>query len=188
MDFVQFEAYSYRVGARFGGHIWIEVDEDKVNISGPRVASPVYSLWIVVQVIVFWSSIPAIVAAVIFKDWRYLLLALGIIFVHWVISSMGAGCLWELENMMGFFASSRGKTVIISRRAVKRVKIGRGWARNGLWLAIPIYVPLINALAKDSVVSFESPDREMGKDVVFAFHLRTKEEASNLATLLATGN
>jgi hypothetical protein len=187
-DPVQFEAYSYRVSSRFGGRIWIEVGEHEIRVCGPRLGGGVYCLWIGVQVIVFWVSIPVILAAFILGNGRLFLLALGIIFVHWVISSMGAGCLWELENLMAYFNRSKGKTATFSRGDVKRVKIGRGWARKGLWLAIPIYVPLVNRAAKESVVSFEAPDGEKGKLVVYALHMRAKEDASSLAALLAAVN
>lgn len=187
-DPVQFEAYSYRVSSRFGGRTWIEMSENNISVCGPRLGARGYRLWIGVQVIIFWSSIPAILAAFILGNGRVFLLSLGIILVHWVISSMGAGCLWELENLMAYFNSSKGETATFSRKDVKRVKIGRGWARKGLWLAIPIYVPLVNRAAKESVVSFEAPDGETGKLVVYALHMRAKEDASSFAALLAAVN
>ncbi len=68
--------------------------------------------------------------------------------------------------------------------AVKGVMIGRGWARNGLWLVILPYVPGINQWAEGLTVSFETPDGQTGRDAVYALQMQTKEDAQALAQLL----
>jgi hypothetical protein len=174
---IAYEVYAYRTGARFGSRVTISVEGGTVTVTGPRVGAPIYRLWIAAQVIVFWSIVPALAAATILWNWRYLLLALALVFVHWLIGTLGAVGFWELENLNAFSAGTRGETTTFALDAVERVKIGRGWARKGLWLAIPPVVPLINQIAKDCCVSFEAPE-------VYALHMRTAEDAQALAGLL----
>jgi hypothetical protein len=144
----------------------------------------VYRLWTGVQVVVFWSIVPALVAAIVVWDWRYLLLALGLAIAHWGIGGVGAGCLWEMSNLAAFVEGTRGETLSFPLSAVKDVRIGRGWARKGLWLVIPPFVPPVNQWAEGYCVSFEGPNGEG----VCAFHMRTQEDARALAALLQRSN
>jgi hypothetical protein len=155
-----------------------------VTVAGPRIGVLVYRLWIATQVILFWSIPPALLAAAILRDWRYAAIALALVVAHWAVGTFGAVCFWELANVIAFAEGSVGQIARFSVRTVKRVKIGRGWARNGLWLAIPLFVPGINQWAEGSVVSFEAPDGETGRDAVYAFQMQTGHEASALAELL----
>jgi hypothetical protein len=182
-----FEAYSYRTSSRFGSRVQVSLDEETVAVTGPRLAVPVYRLWIAAQVILFWMIFPALLAAVIFSDWRFTALALGLAIAHWAVGSFGAGCLWELVNLTAFVEGTRGQTALFSTHTVKRLKIGSAWARNGLWLVILPYVPLVNQAAKDYCVSFEAPDGETGEDAVYAFHMQTQEDAQVLARALQAG-
>ena len=175
-----FEAYAYRTGARFGSRVQVSVGGGTVTVTGPRVGAPIYRLWIAAQVIVFWSIVPALVAAAVLWSGRFLVLALALVFVHWLIGTMGAVGFWELENLNAFSAGTKGETTTFPVGAVKAVKIGRGWARNGLWLAIPPVVPLIDQIARGCCVSFEAPE-------VYALHMRTAEDAQVLAGLLRGG-
>ena len=59
-----------------------------------------------------------------------------------------------------------------------------GWARNGLWLAIPHIVPWLNKVSEGVCVSFEAPDGNTGRDVVFALMMQTPEDAETLTGLL----
>jgi hypothetical protein len=179
-----FEAYSYRTSSRFGSRVKVSIDEGMVAVTGPRVGVFIYRLWIVAQVIVFWLIVPALLAAVVLWDWRYLILVLVLAVVHWAVGTFGAVSFWELANVNAFSEGSMGTTIEFSVSAVKRVKIGRGWARKGLWLVIPLYVPGLNRMAEGYCVSFEAPDRETGRDAVYALHMQTREMAQSLADLL----
>jgi hypothetical protein len=67
------------------------------------------------------------------------------------------------------------------------VRIGSGWARKGLWLVILPYVAGINKMAEGYAVSFEAAAGDVAGDAVYAFHMHTKEEATELARLLQGG-
>jgi hypothetical protein len=179
-----FEAYSYRTSSRFGSRVSVSIGNGRVAITGPRVSVFVYRLWIVAQVILFWLVIPALLAAAVLWDWRYLVLAPGLLVIHWAVGTFGAVSFWELANVNAFSAGTAGTTVEFPVSAVKDVRIGRGWARNGLWLVIPLYVPGLNQLAEGYCVSFAAPDAETGRDAVYALHMQTKEVAESLAGLL----
>jgi len=183
----KFEAYSYRTSSRFGSRVQVSLDDTAVTVIGPRLAVPIYRLWIAAQVVLFWMIVPALLAAVIFSNWRFTVLALGLGIAHWAVGSFGAGCLWELVNLTAFVEGTPGQIALFSAHTVKRVRIGPDWARNGLWLVIPPYVPLVNQAAKDYCVSFEAPDGETGEDAVYAFHMQTQEDAQVLARALQAG-
>ena len=179
-----FEAYSYRTSSRFGSRVKVSIDGGIVAVTGPRVGVLTYRLWIVVQLIVFWLIVPALLAAAGLWDWRYLVLALVLAVIHWAIGTFGAVSFWELANVNAFSEGTMGTTVEFPVSAVKGVKIGRGWARNGLWLVIPLYMPGLNRMAEGYCVSFEAPERETGRDAVYALHMQTKGMAQSLANLL----
>jgi hypothetical protein len=176
-----FQGYSYRTSSRFGSRVNISIDDKNVTITGPRTSVFFYRLWIAAQVVLFWLIGPTVVTAVILRNWWYVVLVPALLIVHWVVSSFGAGCLWELANLTAFAERKMGETHSFPLNAIKRVKVGRGWARNGLWLVILPYIPGINQMAGEYVVSFEAPDGETGKDAVYAFHMQTTEEAQALA-------
>lgn len=179
-----FEAYSYRTGSRFGSRVRVSTDGGVVAITGPRIGVSVYRAWIVAQLIVFWLIVPALLATVVLWNWRYLVLAVALAIIHWMVGTFGAVSFWELANLNAFTEGSMGTTVEFPVSAVQRVKIGPGWARNGLWLVIPLYVPGLNQVAEGVCVSFEAPDGDTGRDAVYALHMQTKEIARSLADLL----
>jgi hypothetical protein len=179
-----FEAYSYRVSARFGSRVRIAAGDDTVTITGPRLSLTVYRLWIGVQAVLLALVFLAILGALICWDWRGLLAALVLLLMHLAASGFGAGCLWELANLTSFIECARGETVAFPLGTVKRVKIGSGWARKGMWLLILPYVAGINRLAEGFCVSFEAPDGETGREVVCALHMHSRKDAQALAGLL----
>lgn len=179
-----FEAYSYRTSSRFGSRVRVSIDAGIVTVTGPRVGGSIYRLWIAAQLLLFWLMVPAVLAAVVLWDGRYLLLALALLVLHWAVSTFGAVSFWELANVTAFMEGSMGVTIGFPLSSVQRVRIGRGWARNGLWLAIPPYVPAVNQMSEGICVSFEAPDGETGQDVVYALQMQTPEIAQSLARLL----
>jgi hypothetical protein len=179
-----FEAYSYRTSSRFGSRVRVSIDGPTVTVVGPRIGVSVYRAWIVVQLIIFWLIVPVLLAAVVLWDWRYLVLALALGVIHWAVGTFGAVSFWELANLSAFMEGSMGATVTFPVSEAKRVKIGRGWARNGLWLVIPLYMPGLNKAAEGVCVSFEAPDGDTGGDAVYALHTQTKECAQSLADAL----
>ena len=178
-----FEGYSYRTSSRFGSRVKVAVADGMVTVTGPRVGVFLYRLWIAAQVIILWSIVPALLAAVILREPRYLALALMLAVAHWAVGTFGAVCFWELANVMAFSAGTMGETMTFSVSAVKRVRIGGDWARNGLWFVIPQFIPLITMLAEGGCVSFEAPDGDTGKDAVYALHMQSEEDAQVLSKL-----
>ena len=156
-----------------------------MSVTGPRVGVTIYRLWIALQAAFLALTVPALLAAVILWDWRYLVTALALAVFYWVISAVGAVALWEYQTVVAFDRASY-QTTSFPLSAVKRVKIGRGWARNGLWLVILPFIAGLNKVSEGRVVSFEAPDGDTGKDAVYAFYMRTEGEgdANALATLL----
>ncbi len=179
-----FEGYSYRTSSRFGGRSKISVDGAAVTITGPRIGAFLYRLWIAVQAIVLWAIVPALLAAMILRDTQYLVLALALVLVHWAVGTFGAVCFWELANVMAFSEGTMGETITFPLSAVKRVKIGGDWARNGLWFVIPQFIPLITMLSEGGCVSFEAPDGKTGRNAVYALNMQTAEDAKALSGLL----
>ena len=133
-----FQGYGYRTSSRFGSWTRIIVDGDMVSVTGPRVGVFVYRLWLAAQLLILALSIPAILAVVGLRDWRYLLLPPVLFVLHWFVGVVGAAGLWELANVTAIGTGQPTQT--FPTGSVKRVRIGPGWARNGLWLVILPYV------------------------------------------------
>jgi hypothetical protein len=177
-----FEGWGYRTSSRFASWTDIVVKEGMVSVTGPRVGVLPYRLWLAAQVILLVLIVPALVAALVFWDWRYLVLAVALLAAHWFVGVMGAAGLWELANTMAIGPGHPTHSFPVG--AVKRVKIGAGWARNGLWLVILPYVPGINKMAEGHCVSFEAPAGDTSGDAVYAFHMHAEDDAQALARLL----
>ena len=95
--------------------------------------------------------------------------------------------MWELANLISFGEGKRGDAATFPLSSVMDVRIGSGWARNGLWLVLLPYFSGIDRTAQGVCVNFEAPDGETGRDAVYALHMRAPEEAQALAKEL-TGN
>lgn len=178
------EAYSYRVSARFGSRVQVTVTDGMVSVTGPRLGLGLYRLWVGVQAVLLTLTILLVVMAAILWDWRYLAGAVVLLLAHLAAGGLGAGCLWELASLTAFIQGTKGETATFPLASVKRVKIGRGWARKGMGLLIFPYVGGINSMAEGFCVSFEAPDEAAGHDVVYGLHMATTEEAQTLARLL----
>lgn len=176
------EGYSYRTSSRFGSRVKVSVDGQTISITGPRIGVLTYRLFIAVQVVLLALIAPLLLAAVILWDWRYLVLAVALPVAHLLFGGIGAATFWEMQTMQG-----RQTTASFPVSAVKRVKIGRGWARNGLWLVILPYLVPLNKISEGHAVSFEAPDGVTRGDSVYAIHFWDRTDAAALAKLLGGG-
>lgn len=177
-----FEVYGYRTSSRFGSRLSISIDDKTVTVTGPRVAAGIYRLWIFMQLLLLLSVIPMLIIALVLWSWLYLVIVLSILLVYYGISSIGAIALWEYQTSE--FPQKGFQSINFPVSAVKGIKIGRGWARNWIWLAILPFVAPINKLSEGIVVSFEITDKASGKDIVFALMTSSRETARSLADLL----
>ena len=177
-----FEGYGYRTSSRFASWTTIVVDDDGVTVSGPRVGVLPYRLWIAAQVLLLALIVPSLLVMLLLRDWRYLLLPMALLVAHLFVGVAGAAGLWELANMMAMDSGHPAHSFPLD--SVSGVKIGPGWARNGLWLVILPYVAQINRASEGHTVSFEASAGDTSGDVVYAFHMRTEEQARELARLL----
>ncbi|UCC17969.1 MAG: hypothetical protein JSU58_05300 [Dehalococcoidales bacterium] len=178
-----FEVFGYRTSSRFASHLKVSIDGQTVSVSGPRVGVTVYRLWIALQAIFFALTVPALITAIVLWNWVFLVVAAATLLLYWVISSVGAVALWEYQTLMSFEHGGYQSTSFpIS--SVKRVKIGRGWARNGLWLLLLPFVAGLNKASEGRAVSFEAPDGETGKDAVYTFYTSIKDDPYVLTRLL----
>lgn len=178
------EAYAYRTSSRFGSRVTIGIDQGVVTVTGPRVGIGLYRLWVGIQALLLTLAAITLLAGALFRDWHYLVWFGVLLACHACTGGFGAGCLWELENLIEFGAGVNGKSASFPLHEVKRVRVGRGWARRGMWLLILPYIAAVNKMSKGMCVSFEAPDGERDSDVVYALHMRSIEEASRLAGLL----
>jgi len=58
-------------------------------------------VWIGVQLLVFWLTVPALLAAAVLWDWRYLVLALVLQATHWAVGTFGV----LLAEYLGWIAA-----------------------------------------------------------------------------------
>ena len=178
-----FEVFGYRTSSRFASHLKVSIDDQIVTVTGPRVGVTIYRWWIALQAIFLALTAPALIIAIVLWEWRFLVAAVVMLFLYWVISSVGAVALWEYQTLMSFQRGSYQSTSFpIS--SIKRVKIGRGWARNGLWLILLPFVSGLNKASEGRAVSFEAPDGETEKDGVYVFYTNINDDPNALAKLL----
>jgi len=182
-DIKEFDVFGYRTSSRFASHLKVSIDDQTVSVTGPRVGVTIYRLWISLQAIFLALTVPALITAVVLWDWRFLVAAAVMLLLYWIISAVGAVALWEYQTLMSFEHGGYQSTSFpIS--SVKRVKIGRGWARNGLWLVLLPFVAGLNSASEGRAVSFEAPDGETGKDAVYVFYTSVNDNPNVLAKLL----
>jgi hypothetical protein len=177
------EAYSYRVSARFGSRVVVKVSDGVVSLTGPRVGFGPYRIWIGAQAVLLFLAVAGLVAAAALWDWRYLVAGAGLLVGHLAVSGCGAGCMWELMNLVSFGQGAKGESVSFPVSQVRDVRVGAGWARRGMWLLLLPYFKGIDAMAQGVAASFIAPDGTPSGGV-YALHMRTPEEAQTLAGLL----
>jgi len=176
-----FDAWAYRVGARFAGRIRIAVYPDVVAVAGPRVPRGLYEAWMWAQGLLLGLVLPSVIAAIVALDWRWLVAAVALFIVSFGISFGGAG-LWpglgEILTDNGYF-----KALEFPRSSVREVDIGEGWSKGGLEIVLFPYKAGVDKMAGNRAVSFFAPD-EYGREVRFAADMYSEERARELAELL----
>jgi len=181
-----FDGWSYRVGARFAGRVRIAVYRDTVAVSGPRVPSGLYKVWVWLQSLLFAAVFPALAATIVLFDWRYLLWAVGLFVVSFVVSMGGAGLWPGLGELTSEAAEGQLKALEFPRSAIREVDIGKGWSKGGFEVILFPYKRGVDKLAEGRAVSFFAPD-EAGHEVRFAIDMYTEPKATELARLLDSG-
>ena len=176
-----FDGWSYRVGARFAGRVRLAVYEDRVAVGGPRVPRALYEVWMWVQGLLLALVAPALAAAVVALDWRWLVVAVALLVTSLGVSGIGAG-LWP---GLGEVMHDKGHLTALEfpRASAREIDIGKGWAKGGLEVVLLPYRAGIDKLAEGVAVSFFAPD-EFGREVRFAIDLYTPEHAREVAGLL----
>ena len=177
-----FEVYGYRTSSRFSSRLSISIDDKTVTVTGPRVAAGIYRLWVFMQLFLLFSVIPMLITALALWSWLYLVITLAIFLAYYGISSIGAVALWEYQTAS--FPQQGFQSITFPVSAVRDIKIGRGWARNWIWLVILPFVAPLNKISEGLVVSFEITDKASGRDIVFALLTSSRETARSLADLL----
>jgi hypothetical protein len=177
-----FDAWSYRVGARYAGRVRIAVYPDTIAVAGPSVPRAVYAIWVVLQALLLGLAVPALLGAAIGLNLGWFLIGMGLFVASFLISMGGAG-LWP--GLGELFVDETGHFMALEfpRSAVCEIDLGRGWSKGGFGAVLFPYVSGINQMAEGHAVSFFAPD-ERGHEVRFALHLNDAEKARQLHALL----
>ena len=179
---IEIEGYAYRTSSRFGSRVWLTITPDQVTVVGPRISKPIYRIWIGIQLFFLAAIFGFILTAIILLDARWLWLAALALGFHGCAGGFGAGCLWEMASLISFGADKRGESITFPLSSVRGVSIGPAWGRRGMkYMLLPYFWLMSQTTAAN--VNFEGPD---GTDAqgVYAIHMKTMEEAKNLAKLL----
>lgn len=176
-----FDAWAYRVTARFAGRVRVVVYPDSVAVAGPRVPRPIYEVWVWAQGLLLALVPGALAWALVSLEWRWLVAALGAFVVSYGIAFAGAG-LWpglgEILTEQGHF-----RALDFPRAAVREVDIGKGWSKGGWEIVLLPYKAGVDKMAQDRAVSFWVPDED-GREVRVAVDMYSPERARELAALL----
>ncbi len=180
----EFHAYQYRTSSRFGEQVLVSVDHGAVYVTGPRVDRTMYYGFIGLLMLT-WAAVPVVIlAALLFRRWRWLGWIVVVFVLNWAVGLLGAASLWELPNASAIEAPGGLARVSFPASSVRDVKVGAGWSRNGIAIAIWPFVPAVDSLAKGHAVSFEAPSGDSGRYVVYALHFYTPAEAARFRQLL----
>lgn len=177
-----FDAWSYRVGARFAGRVRIAVDDERVAVAGPRVPRRLYRTWVWVQGLLLALVFPAFAAGAVALDWRWIVVAVAVFVVSFCVSMGGAG-LWP--GLGELFVTKEGHFFALEfpRASVNQVDIGKGWSKGGFEVVLFPYKVGIDKMAGQGAVSFFAPD-EQGREVRFAMELFSEADVHELSSML----
>jgi hypothetical protein len=177
-------AYHYRVTSRYGYYVKLHVTNAEVSVSGPRLAPALYAVFIGGQVWLSWLVWVALLAAAIYLNWRWLLVAAGLWVAGFVFAMACAGGLWAWPDVSAVVEPGTLDKVSFPLSAVRDVKVGPGWDRQGIGFVLGGVVNAVNDGAKDRTVSFLAPDPTTKRYVTYAVCCYTSQEAANLANSL----
>jgi hypothetical protein len=172
------EAYSYHSNSRFGSRVKIQVENDIISVTGPRMSVSIFRVWLAIQGLLLTFSIIFVITGILFLSLRYILLSLGLFALH-VWGCMGGTAVWELFNLLGH------ETATFRVDEVEKFNRGMEWAKGINRLLIPFYVLTMNRISPGYIISFMAPDKKTGKNVVYALMLWNEEDALILESLLA---
>jgi len=191
-----FDVWSYRVQARYAGRARVVIAPGPaasaasapaatVSIAGPRTGPTIYRAWIWLQTLTLALVPAALVAAAVRLDWRWLLVALGLLLLSTGIMGIGTG-IWPGAGEVKLVAEQAFEATEFPATAIRDLGIGK-WATDGMDVVLFHYKPMIDQLAKENAVTFTAPDGS-GHQVRYALHCYTKEDAQALqAALRAKG-
>lgn len=176
--------YAYRTSCRFADYIRLHIADGTVEVTGPRVPVPLYWFFIGSQLVAYGLIPASLLAAVLFGRGRFVLIALGLVLVHWIFSSVGAGLYPQLGAMQAIQEPGGYSRVSYPLASVRDVRIGKGWSRRGLAAVILPFVGGIDMMAAGHGVSWEAPDPTSGRYAVYTFHAYDEAEAREVAEAL----
>lgn len=178
-----FDGWAYRVGARFAGRVRIVLYPDRIAVAGPRISLGLYATWIWTQGLLLALVPPALVAAIVALDWRWLLVGIGTFLLSFAISIGGAGLWPGLGELRALEAGGCFEALEFPGTSVREVDVGKGWAKGGLEVVLFPYRTGVDQMAGTRAVSFFGPD-EYGREVRFAVHMYSEQDAQELSALL----
>lgn len=176
-----FDGWSYRVQARYAGRARIVLDGSTVSVAGPRAPMGLYKLWMWLQAITFALVAPALVAAAVKLDWRWLLVSLGMLLLSTAFMAIGAG-VWPGMGEVALVADGAFEATEFDASAVSDLGMGK-WAADGMQVVLVHYKPMIDQIAAGRTVTFRAPDG-YGHDVRYALQLYSDEDAQALLAAL----
>lgn len=177
-------AYHYRVTGRFGYYVKMHVENGTVSMSGARLSPGAYAFFIGGTVLLAMLAAVALLAAALYLDWRWLLAAAGMALGWFLFSMVCAAGLYSLPDSAAMTAPGTYDKVTFPVSAVRDVKVGPGWDRQGIGFVIFPVVKGVDSLAKNGTVSFLAPDPTTKRYVTYAVLTYTEQEAAELARTL----
>lgn len=180
-----FDAWAYRLTARFAGRVRVVVSPESVVVCGPRIGPGLYVAWIWTQGLLL-AVVPAgLVWAALAWDWRVFASTLGVALLSWMVSMGGAG-LWPGAGELAGVDDGLYPALESPRSAVRDVTVGRGWSHGGMALVLLPYVKAVDAMAAERAVSFDIPE-EAGRIVRCSVHCPSDDAAAALSGMLRSG-
>jgi hypothetical protein len=177
-------AYAYRLTSRFGYYVKIHATGSDVSVSGPRLGPGLYAFFIGGQVLLMLLTYVAVLPAAVYWNWRYLIVAAGLFVGNFVFTLACAAGLWALPDAMALAAPGTLDKVTFPLSAVRDVRVGPGWDRQGIGFVIGGMVKSVDSQARDRTVSFLAPDPTTRRYVTYGVCAYTSEEAAALAESL----
>ena len=96
---------------------------------------------------------PALAAAIVLLDWRYLLWTVGLFVLSFAVSMVGAGMWPGLGELTAEGEGGHLNALEFPRNAIREVDIGKGWSKGGFEVILFPYLAGINKLAEGRAVS-----------------------------------